>query len=112
MTDISYGWLSILPPLVAIGLAIVTRQVVISLLAGVWAGWLIMADGQLFVGTRDTIDALVAVFGEAWQTRVILFTLLMGSLLMLLSRSGGVDGFVVWARQWRWARSRTRRPGR
>ncbi len=107
MTDISYGWLSILPPLVAIGLAIVTRQVVISLLAGVWAGWLIMADGQLFVGTRDTIDALVAVFGEAWQTRVILFTLLMGSLLMLLSRSGGVDGFVVWARQWRWARSRT-----
>lgn len=106
MNELSYGWLSVLPPLVAIGLAILTRQVVISLLAGVWIGWVILADGHLFIGTRDTIDAIVAVFGEAWQTRVILFTLLMGSLLMLMTRSGGVDGFVTWARQWRWAKSR------
>src|SRR5690625_774876 len=107
MDVLSYGWLSILPPLIAIGLAILTRQVVISLLAGVWAGWLIMADGNIFVGTRETIDAIIAVFGEAWQTRVILFTLLMGSLLMLMTRSAGVDGFVAWAQRWRWAKSRT-----
>jgi tetracycline resistance efflux pump len=106
VNELSYGWLSILPPLVAIGLAIATRQVVISLLAGVWVGWLIMAGGNFFVGTRDTIDAIIAVFGVAWQTRVILFTLLMGSLLMLMTRSGGIEGFVLWAQKWRWARSR------
>lgn len=104
--EIDYGWLSILPPLVAIGLAILTRQVVVSLLAGVWVGWIILAGGDLLAGTRDTIDAIAAVFGEAWQTRVILFTLLMGSLLMLMQRSGGIDGFVNRAHRWRWARSR------
>jgi tetracycline resistance efflux pump len=104
--EISYGWLSILPPLVAIGLAILTRQVVISLLTGVWAGWVIMAGWNPLTGTRDTITAIVNVFGEAWQTRVILFTLLMGSLLMLMQRSGGIEGFVTWAQRWRWARSR------
>ncbi|HLS28331.1 MAG TPA: Na+/H+ antiporter NhaC family protein [Opitutales bacterium] len=107
MGEISYGWLSILPPLIAIALAILSRQVVISLLAGVWAGWIILADGNILIGTRDTIDAVIAVFSEPWQTRVILFTLLMGSLLMLMSRSAGVDGFVAWARRWSWAKSRT-----
>lgn len=106
MPEISYGWLSIVPPLVAIGLAILARQVVVSLLAGVWTGWVIMAGGHLLIGTRDTVDAILAVFGEAWQTRVILFTLLMGSLLILMQRSGGVEGFVHWVQRWRWARSR------
>lgn len=106
MTEIPYGWLSILPPLVAIALAILTRQVVISLLTGVWVGWVILAGGDLLLGTRDTVEAVVAVFSEGWQTRVILFTLLMGSLLMLMTRSAGVDGFVAWAERWRWARSR------
>jgi tetracycline resistance efflux pump len=107
VNELAFGWLSIVPPLVAILLAILSRQVVLSLLAGVWAGWLIMAGGNLLAGTRDTVDALLAVFGETWQTRVILFTLLMGSLLILMQRSGGIEGFVRWVEQWRWARSRT-----
>lgn len=107
MNELTFGWLSIVPPLVAIILAIASRQVVISLLAGVWAGWIIMAGGNIVSGTRDTVDAIIAVFAETWQTRVILFTLLMGSLLMLMQRGGGVDGFVAWSQRWRWARSRT-----
>jgi tetracycline resistance efflux pump len=104
--ELSYGWLSVLPPLIAIGLAILTRQVMISLLTGVWAGWVIMAGWNPLTGTRDAINAIINVFGEAWQTRVILFTLLMGSLLMLMQRSGGIEGFVAWAQRWQWARSR------
>ncbi len=106
MENETFGWLSLLPPLLAIFLAILTRQVVISLLAGIWIGWVIIA-GDPLNGTRLTLDALVDVFGVAWQTRVILFTLLMGALLLFLSRSGGIAGFVEWARRWRWARSRT-----
>ncbi|MFN7141749.1 MAG: Na+/H+ antiporter NhaC family protein, partial [Limisphaerales bacterium] len=87
-------------------LAIITRQVVVSLLAGVWVGWLIVAQGNPLVGTVDTINALVAVFAEGWQTKVIVFTMLMGSLLILMQRSGGVEAFVNWISQWKWAKTR------
>lgn len=103
---VSYGWLSVLPPLLAIGLAIATRQVVLSLLAGVWVGWVIVAGGNPVAGTAGTIDCLVSVFGEGWQTKTIVFTLLMGSLLILMQRGGGIDGFVNWVGRWEWARTR------
>jgi Na+/H+ antiporter NhaC len=101
-----YGWLSILPPLVAIGLAIATRQVVLSLLAGVWIGCVIAAQWNPFTGTAGAITLLINVFGEAWQTRVILFTLLMGSLLILMQRSGGIAGFINWVSRWKWSQTR------
>ncbi len=46
MTDHPYGWLSLLPPLIAIVLAIVTRRVVLSLAVGIFAGALVMARGR------------------------------------------------------------------
>ncbi len=106
MSDpISYGWLSILPPILAITLAIATRQVVLSLLVGVWSGWIIIR-GSFLGGTEAALDSLVGVFAEGWQTKVILFTLLMGSLLILMQRSGGVQGFVNWVSRWKWAHTR------
>mgnify|MGYP002623633496 CR=1 FL=1 len=106
MIEQSYGWLSVLPPVLAITLAILTRQVVVSLLAGIWVGWVIVAGGNVFLGTMETINALVAVFAEGWQTKVIVFTMLMGSLLIMMQRSGGVEGFVNWVSRWEWARTR------
>jgi Na+/H+ antiporter NhaC len=112
----SFGWLSVLPPVLAIGMAIATRQVILSLLAGVWVGWAIVkgfdAEGAfsafsfLLGGTRESIDALMRVFGEEWKTRVIIFTLLIGSLLILMQRSGGVEGFVNWVSRWKWSQTR------
>ncbi len=102
----SFGWLSILPPVLAIGLAIATRQVILSLFAGVWIGWVIAAGWNPFVGTADAIGCLIDVFGEAWQTRVIVFTMLMGTMLIYMQRSGGIDGFVNWVSRWEWARTR------
>lgn len=106
MNDPVYGWLSVLPPLIAITLAIITRQVVISLLAGIWLGFLVIESWNPLAGTLETINALVAVFAEGWQTKVIIFTMLMGSLLILMQRSGGVEGFVNWISRWKWAQTR------
>ncbi len=100
-----FGWLSVVPPALAIGLAVASRQAVPSLLAGVWVGWII-AIGNPFGGTVSAIQSLIDVFGDADQTRVIIFTLLMGALLLLLQRGGGIDGFLVWASRWRWSGTR------
>ncbi|MCK9560016.1 MAG: sodium:solute symporter, partial [Candidatus Marinimicrobia bacterium] len=88
------GWLAILPPLMAIILAIMTRQVFISLGLGIWVGWIILSHGNPLSGMSATLEALVKVFQDADNTRIILFCALIGSLIALTQRSGGVSGFV------------------
>ena len=90
------GLLSLLPPVLAIGLALLTRQVFLSLAAGLWIGFVILAGGNSLAGTLDTMDGIVGVFGDAGNTRIILFTLIVGALIALIQRSGGVAGFVGW----------------
>jgi len=89
-----FGFLSLIPPLLAIGLALVTRQVFISLAVGLWLGFIILAGWAPATGTLDAIDGIVSVFENAGDTRVILFTLIVGALIALIQRSGGVAGFV------------------
>ncbi len=89
-----FGFWSILPPLLAIGLAIKTRQVFVSLLFGIWFGWVVLSSGNPFTGTLATIQALVDVFKEAGNTRTIMFSALVGALIAFIQRSGGVDGFI------------------
>lgn len=90
------GWLSLLPPLLAIILAIWTRQVYLSLAAGVWAGATILAGWNPVAGLGGAIERTVAVFADAGNTRVILFTLVIGALIATIETSGGVRGFVHW----------------
>lgn len=88
-----YGIWSLLPPLVAIALALFTRQVFLSLILGIWVGWVILNQGNILTGSFDTIHAMVDVFSDPGNTRVIIFTFLVGALIALVQRSGGVDGF-------------------
>ena len=106
MEQETFGMLSIVPPLLAIGMAIATRQIILSLLGGVWVGWVIHAGGNPMVGTAEAVTALVDVFIDPGQTRIIIFTMLMGSLLILMKRGGGIDGFLGWVSQWTWSQTR------
>jgi len=90
----NFGFWSILPPLVAIILAIKTRQVFISLLLGIWMGWVILSNFNFLQGTINTIEALVNVFKDPGNTRTIIFSSLVGALIAFIQRSGGVEGFI------------------
>ncbi|PIE19429.1 MAG: C4-dicarboxylate ABC transporter [Proteobacteria bacterium] len=94
-------WISLLPPLLAIALAIGTRQVYLSLAAGVWLGTSLIAGGAL-AGLGDAIEALVTVLASAGNTRAILFTLVIGALIATMEASLGVRGFVTWLERRRW----------
>ncbi len=89
-----YGMLSLIPPIVAIALAILTRQVFVSLILGIWIGWLILNNGNLLQGSFATIQALVDVFQDAGNTRTIMFAALVGGLILFIQKSGGVEGFI------------------
>ena len=92
----TFGWISILPPLLAIFLAIKTKHVYISLVLGIWFGWTIIHGWNPLTGLIQTINALVAVFKDADNTRVILFSAMIGAVITFTQYSGGMNGFVNW----------------
>jgi tetracycline resistance efflux pump len=89
-------WLSVLPALLAIAAALITRQVFLSLFAGVWLAWIILDSGNVVLGLGHAIQALVDVYKSDGNTRTIMFSVLVGSLIALTQRSGGVPGFMAW----------------
>ena len=90
----SYGFLSILPPIIAIVLALRTKQVYIALLFGIWFSWVIMSDWNFLQGSLAAIEGLVNVFRSEGNTRTIMFSALVGALLLFIQYSRGVEGFV------------------
>ena len=95
-------WVSVLPPLLAIGLAIATRQVYLSLAGGLWLGWSILGGWNFGTGLMETVASTVRVLGDAGNAQVIMFTLVMGALIATVGSSGGVAGFVAWLERRRW----------
>ena len=95
-------WVSVLPPLLAIGLAIATRQVYLSLAGGLWLGWSILGGWNFGSGLMETVASTVRVLGDAGNAQVIMFTLVMGALISTVGSSGGVAGFVAWLERRRW----------
>lgn len=89
-----FGWLSVVPPLFAILLAIKTRQVFISLFLGIVVGWIIISDGNILKGIELSIQSIIVVFSDAGNTRVVIFCALVGALISLTQANGGVQGFV------------------
>lgn len=98
-------WISVLPPVLAIVLALWTRQVYMSLAGGLVLGWTILAGWNPLVGTADAIQATVAVFQDEGNTRALLFTLVIGSLIATVEASGGVRGFVTYLERTNWVTS-------
>ena len=90
-----YGFLSIIPPIVAIVLALRTKQVYIALLFGIWFSWFIISDWNFLEGTIAMIEGMVTVFQSEGNTRTIMFSALVGALLIFIQYSKGVEGFIL-----------------
>ncbi len=101
-------WISVLPPVLAIVLAIVTRQVYLSLAGGIWLGWTILEGWSPLTGLASSIDAAVGVLSDPGDAKVILFTLVIGALIATVEASGGVRGFVSWLEDNHWVDSAKR----
>ncbi|MDE0899332.1 MAG: hypothetical protein OSA81_09965 [Longimicrobiales bacterium] len=101
-------WISVLPPILAIGLAIWTRQVYLSLAGGLWFAWTILEGWNPLTGVSSALEGAVAVFADPGDTRVIMFTLVIGALIATVQASGGVQGFVHQLEERKWVDSSKR----
>ena len=92
----SYGWLSILPPVLAIALAIRTKQVYFALAFFVWLGWTIMNDWNPVTGLIESVEVYLRAVTDADNARVLLFSALIGAMITYTQASGGMEGFIRW----------------
>jgi len=90
-----FGWLSLVPPLVAIALAIITRRTLLSLLFGIIVGAVILQNGNPVTGLWSACADYLWVKATDWdKVQVYLFTLLTGGMIGVVSASGGMRGLV------------------
>lgn len=87
-------WLTITPPIVAIIVAIWTRNVFWALGLAIWLSETIIAGFNPFMGALGGIDRAVGVFDSPYNTRVLLFCLIIGALIVYMHRSGGISAMV------------------
>ena len=95
-------WTSVIPPLLAIGLAIATRQVILSLSIGLWMGAWLLGSGNPLAAIPQAIDAVINVFTDPGDTRVLIFTLVIGGLIATIEKLGGVRGFIHLLQEKKW----------
>jgi Na+/H+ antiporter NhaC len=88
------NWMSILPPVLAIILSIVTRQVIISLSVGILAGYCVLEFVNPIAGAALAIDGVINVFSDSGDTKVLIFTLIIGGMIATIEKVGGVKGFI------------------
>jgi Na+/H+ antiporter NhaC len=85
---------SLLPPLVAIIIAIWRKNALFALLCGVMLCHLMIVNGNPINGLSETFFGISAVFSSLGNVYIISFSLLIGALVTLMNQSGAVNGFI------------------
>ncbi|CAG9419550.1 Na+/H+ antiporter NhaC family protein [Providencia alcalifaciens] len=89
-----YGIWTIITPIVTILLAILTRQVMLSLMLGILVGFTVINDHNILLGIRGTVDGIIDTFSSAGNTRTIVFMVMIGGIMRLVVVTGGVRALV------------------
>jgi tetracycline resistance efflux pump len=102
LTDFATSPLSILPAVIALSLAIITRRVLLSLGVGIVLGALLLVDFSplnAFNYIFTTVKGVMIEDGgiNTWNMSIIAFLLLLGMMTALLTLSGGTRAFANWA---------------
>lgn len=86
--------LSIVPPIVAVILAIITRRVLISLFVSIWIGGIIAADGNPFSAVALTFTWMKDVMIDEWNARFLVMVALLGIGAAFMFKTGGSEGLI------------------
>lgn len=91
-------WLALLPPIIAIVLALITKEVYSSLFIGILSGALLYANFG-FTGTIDHlfVDGFIASIADSYNIGILLFLVVLGAIVVLMNRAGGSAAFGKWA---------------
>ena len=99
-----FGWISVLPPLIAIVIALIFKQVIPALFLGIWfGGWVVhgYSPEGLFKSLLDSFQLYVlGAVADPDHAAIILFSLMIGGMVGIITRNGGMNGVVNRIAQW------------
>ena len=91
---------ALLPPIIAIGLALITKEVYSSLFLGIVMGGLLYS-GFSFEGTTMHVleDGFISVLSDSYNVGILIFLVILGTMVSLMNRAGGSAAFGRWAQK-------------
>jgi Na+/H+ antiporter NhaC len=92
----TYGTVALIPPLLAIALAIWKRQVIVALLLGIWSGATIINNYNPITGLLDTCSKYIVEksLADAWNVGIIVFCLAIGGMVGVIGKMGGTKAIA------------------
>ena len=91
---------ALVPPIVAIGLALITKEVYSSLFAGIFVGACFYANFN-FEGIMNHlfVDGMIAQLSDGWNVGILIFLVMLGAVVALMNKAGGAAAFGKWSSQ-------------
>ncbi len=94
----SYGTLlALLPPVIAIALALITKEVYSSLFVGILAGSLIYTNWNPWSMVLNTFDVMISKICDSWNVGILIFLVLLGMMVSMINKAGGSAAYGRWA---------------
>ena len=89
--------LSLLPPIIAIVLALLTKEVYSSLFVGILSGALIYSNGNVWNMVLTTFDTMISKICYSWNVGILIFLVMLGMMVSLVNKAGGSAAYGRWA---------------
>ena len=90
-------WLSLLPPIIAIVLALITKEVYTSLFIGIVSGALISSDFNLINTLTSIFSQMTTKLGDSWNIGILIFLVILGIMVSVMNKAGGSAAYGKWA---------------
>ena len=88
---------SLIPPIIAIALALLTKEVYSSLFVGILSGALLYANFNPWNAVLGTFDTMISKICDSWNVGILIFLVLLGMMVSLMNKAGGSAAYGRWA---------------
>ena len=88
---------ALLPPIIAIALALITKEVYSSLFIGIISGALIYSNFNPWGMVTNTFDVMVGKLADSWNVGILIFLVVLGMMVSLVNKAGGSAAYGRWA---------------
>ena len=88
--------LSLLPPIIAIVLALLTKEVYSSLFVGILSGALIYSNGNVWNMVLTTFDTMISKICDSWNVGILIFLVMLGMMVSQVNKAGGSAAYGRW----------------
>ena len=90
-------FVSLLPPLIAIVLALITKEVYSSLFIGILSGALLYSNFNIWGMVTSSFDMMVSKLADSWNVGILIFLVVLGMMVSLVNKAGGSAAYGRWA---------------